>query len=70
MAVIGSFVSVITTHTTFITPEFQETINRLTGPTLILADEAHHLGAERSRQNYPHQIPFRLGLVGNTRSLV
>ncbi len=57
-----SFVSVITTHTTFITPEFQETINRLTGPTLILADEAHHLGAERSRQNYPHQIPFRLAL--------
>lgn len=25
-------------------------------------DEAHHLGAERSRQNYPHQIPFRLAL--------
>lgn len=57
-----SFISVITTHTTFITPEFQETVNRLTGPTLILADEAHHLGAERSRQNYPHQIPFRLAL--------
>lgn len=56
------FISVITTHTTFITPEFQETINRLNGPTLILADEAHHLGAERSRQNYPHQIPFRLAL--------
>jgi hypothetical protein len=48
--------AVITTHTTFITPDFQATIARLTGPSLIIADEAHHLGAERSRQNYPKHI--------------
>jgi DNA phosphorothioation system restriction enzyme len=53
---------VITTHTTFITEHFQESIARLNNPTLIIADEAHHLGAERSRQNYPPHIPFRLGL--------
>ncbi len=56
------FISVITTHTTFISPEFQSTIARLQGPSLLIADEAHHLGAERSRINYPHQMPFRLAL--------
>lgn len=56
------FISVITTHTTFISPEFQGSIARLVGPSLIIADEAHHLGAERSRQNYPQYIPFRLAL--------
>ena len=56
------FISVITTHTTFITPEFQETIGQLNRPTLFIADEAHHLGAEQSRQNYPQEIPYRLAL--------
>ncbi|MCB0164404.1 MAG: DEAD/DEAH box helicase family protein [Anaerolineae bacterium] len=56
------FISVITTHTTFISPEFQGSIARLVGPSLIIADEAHHLGAERSRQNYPQYIAFRLAL--------
>lgn len=56
------FISVITTHTTFISSEFQGSIARLVGPSLMLADEAHHLGAERSRQSYPHHIPFRLAL--------
>ena len=54
--------AVITTHTTFISPDFQATISRLSGPSLIIADEAHHLGAERSRQNYPQHIPYRLAL--------
>jgi superfamily II DNA or RNA helicase len=53
---------VITTHTTFISPDFQATIARLNGPSLIIADEAHHLGAERSRQSYPQHIPYRLAL--------
>jgi DNA phosphorothioation system restriction enzyme len=57
-----SFISVITTHSTFISPEFQNSIARLSGPSLLIADEAHHLGAARSRQNYPRHIPFRLAL--------
>lgn len=57
-----NFISVITTHTTFISTDFQESISRLKGPSLLLADEAHHLGAERSRLTYPEQIPFRLAL--------
>ena len=28
----------------------------------MIADEAHHLGAERSRLSYPENIPFRLAL--------
>ena len=55
-------VSVITTHTTFASPDFQATLARLQGPALIVADEAHHLGAEQSRRSYPQQIPFRLAL--------
>lgn len=54
--------SVITTHTTFISADFQATLARLNSPSLIIADEAHHLGAERSRQSYPQQIPYRLAL--------
>lgn len=56
------FISVITTHTTFISVEFQDSIARLTSPSMLIADEAHHLGAERTRHYYPQHIPFRLAL--------
>lgn len=56
------FISVITTHSTFIREEFQNSISRLQGQVLFIADEAHHLGAERSRQFYPENINFRLAL--------
>ncbi len=56
------FISVIVTHTTFASPDFQKSIARLSGPALLLADEAHHLGAERSRQSYPEHVSFRLAL--------
>ena len=56
------FISVITTHSTFSTPEFQTSVARLSGPVLLIADEAHHLGAEEARQNYPQQVQFRLAL--------
>jgi len=56
------FISVITTHTTFISPDFQESIKRLKAPSLLIADEAHHLGAEQSRWSYLDNIPFRLAL--------
>lgn len=56
------FISVIVTHTTFSSPAFQQSVARLGAPSLLIADEAHHLGAERSRQSYPDGIPFRLAL--------
>jgi superfamily II DNA or RNA helicase len=57
-----SVISVITTHTTFGSPDFQKCIARLHHSTMMLADEAHHLGAERARQSYPDNIPHRLAL--------
>lgn len=54
--------SVIVTHDTWASDLFQHSIARLRGPTLLLADEAHHLGAERSRAAYPAAIGFRLAL--------
>jgi superfamily II DNA or RNA helicase len=56
------FISVITTHATFISPDFQGSLARLQGSSLLIADEAHHLGAERSRQQFPEQVPYRLAL--------
>jgi superfamily II DNA or RNA helicase len=55
-------ISVITTHTTFGSREFQKSIERISGPTLIIADEAHHLGAEQARLNYPQHILYRMAL--------
>jgi len=55
-------ISVITTHTTFIDPDFQNIISTLQAPCLLIADEVHHLGASRSRTALPENIFARLGL--------
>ncbi|NNJ10279.1 DEAD/DEAH box helicase family protein [Chloroflexales bacterium ZM16-3] len=55
-------ISVIVTHSTFAREDFQRTIYRLQGTSLLIADEAHHLGAEQQRQSYPDHVPFRLAL--------
>lgn len=54
--------AVITTHTTFIDVDFQKIVTNLNGSTLLIADEAHHLGAERTRTSLPTNITFRLAL--------
>jgi DNA phosphorothioation system restriction enzyme len=53
---------IITTHTTFIDDDFQKIIGRLNVPSLLIADEVHHLGAERSRRRLPTNIQYRLAL--------
>ena len=53
---------VITTHASFSTAHFQRTVERIEGPTLLIADEAHHLGAETSRRRLPEKVAYRLGL--------
>jgi DNA phosphorothioation system restriction enzyme len=53
---------VITTHTTFSTEHFQKTIERIEDPALLIADEAHHLGAEAGRQHLPEKVDCRLAL--------
>ena len=55
-------IAVIVTHSTFARAEFQRAIARLQGASLLIADEAHHLGAEQRRQSYPEHVPFRLAL--------
>lgn len=53
---------VITTHATFSTDHFQQTIKRIKGPTLLIADEVHHLGAEQRRRYFPDDVKCRLAL--------
>lgn len=53
---------VITTNATFTLPHMQSCLARLVGPIVIVADEAHHLGAENSRKCLPENIPYRLAL--------
>ena len=55
-------VSLITTYDTFCTEHFQASLERLSGPTLLIADEAHHFGAEQRRRFYPQAIKKRLAL--------
>jgi superfamily II DNA or RNA helicase len=55
-------VCIITTHDTFISETMQRLLTRLQGDAVLVADEAHHLGATRSRQNLPNLFNHRLGL--------
>lgn len=58
-----SHIAVITTHTTFRNADFQRILTRINdSPVLLIADEVHHLGANRSRSNLPLSVPYRLGL--------
>ena len=53
---------VITTHATFTGNTMQRTLARLNGDAVVIADEAHHLGAEESREKLPECFDYRLGL--------
>lgn len=56
------FIFVITTHKTFAMDRFQKTIARIQEPSMIIADEAHHLGSESAQRSYTYTIPYRLAL--------
>lgn len=53
---------VVTTYDTFCSEAFQKSLERLHGPMLFVADEAHHLGAQRRRTVLPEAVPYRLAL--------
>lgn len=55
-------VFVITTHNTFIANAMQESLSRVKGPSLLVADEVHHLGATEGRKNLPGIFKYRMGL--------
>lgn len=54
--------SVIMTNATFLSSTMQETLSKLKRPSMIIADEAHHLGAEHLSKKLPNNIPYRLAL--------
>lgn len=53
---------VITTNTTFMTDRFNSLIKKVCGPTMIIADEAHHFGTEKSQLFFPNNFQSRLAL--------
>lgn len=60
-------VLVITTHATFIGEAMQDSLLRLKGPSLLVADEVHHLGATVGRKNLPDVFVYRMGLSATPR---
>ena len=57
-----SHVMVISTHATLAGEVMQATLARVKGPSLLIVDEAHHLGAEVGRSSLPTQVHHRMGL--------
>lgn len=55
-------VCTITTQTTFITETMQKLLSKLKRGAVLVADEVHHLGAERSRKRLTDVFNYRLGL--------
>ena len=53
---------IITTNRTFASSAFQSKLRYLPQKTIIVADEAHNLGAKRLRNCLPDQVRFRLAL--------
>jgi len=55
-------VCTITTQTTFINDTMQKLLSKLKRGAILVADEVHHLGAERSRKRLTDVFNYRLGL--------
>ena len=55
-------VCTITTQTTFIAETMQKLLSKLKRSAILVADEVHHLGAERSRKRLTDVFNYRLGL--------
>lgn len=55
-------VCTITTQTTFINEPMQKLLSKLKRSAVLIADEVHHLGAERSRKRLSDVFNYHLGL--------
>ncbi|WP_055478293.1 DEAD/DEAH box helicase family protein [Sphaerimonospora mesophila] len=55
-------VTLVVTNATFRAPTFQRLLDAVDLPMLIIADEAHHLGAEHLCTSLPERAAFRLAL--------
>ncbi|UTG82724.1 DEAD/DEAH box helicase family protein [Bacillus paranthracis] len=58
----SSNLCVITTNKTFISPSFQESIRKIKKSSMLIVDEAHHLGAKKSIENLSEDINYRLAI--------
>ena len=56
------FLSVVTTNSTFLAEGFQSQLKFFPEKTLIVGDEAHHLGSPRLEASLPRNIGLRLAL--------
>ena len=61
---------VLITYDSFKDAFFQGKISFFPKNTVLVADEAHNLGAKDLRTKLPDSIKWRLGLISNTRTLV
>ena len=59
---VSDIVCTITTQTTFIAETMQKLLSKLKRGAVLIADEVHHLGAERSRKRLTDVFNYRLGL--------
>lgn len=57
----------IITNDSFTTTAFKQLISELQGPVLLIADEAHNLGASKIVKYLPPQIEYRLALSATPR---
>jgi DNA phosphorothioation system restriction enzyme len=57
-----SFLTLIATNATLLTPGLQSQLKFFPEKTLIVGDEAHHLGAGRLRESLPRNMGLRLAL--------
>ena len=57
-----NFITVITTNSTFISDSLQSQLKYFPEKTLIIGDEAHHLGSPKLETSLPRNIGLRLAL--------
>ena len=67
---VRDIVCTITTQTTFIAETMQKLLSKLKRRAVLVADEVHHLGAERSRKRLTDVFNYRLGLSATPNPVV
>lgn len=56
------FFCVVTTNVTFASPDFQEKIDKIKSPILLVVDEAHNFGARSYAKHLNERFTYRLAL--------
>ncbi|MCO6008283.1 DEAD/DEAH box helicase family protein [Actinoallomurus purpureus] len=58
----GQAITLVVTNKTFGSAAFQDVLSSVGNELLLIADEAHHLGADHYRSGLPDNAPWRLAL--------